>query len=502
MHIKKIYLKMFKFILNKMYMKNNLYILLSFLSFFLNFRNVFANFGPKISSSGNTIDGESVPQSESLDIGPCPCDLTNRCDYRCCCDNDCDDEIEKEYWIGNDTCINKKKERMEDFKCLKNNETFKYNKKKAGLSIKDHIYNIMCIQFDNSGDMGEFYLKEDSDSNIDDTINLWKKDFFGETRRIRRLEEKIFSGLDLHIYKPNSKGECYLYDNYEELKPIEYVCNRSNIAINFEEISKNIINEPKIKEEEEKKISEITLIVQNDSKVEVEFLNSSKNADMLKFKVIWKYNQNKNNENKKDLPKGYIQGNPIKIALNNEANNNDYYYYTNGYFIGMSNKTGDCIYNNDNAKENEDEIQNLFPISFKKNLKYSCKKDNTKKFEKSLIYDLVCNKNLYIAKYYNSKLDNIKEETKWIEIPKLNCSAENITSIKLIVITSKEMDEETSIEYIEHASLNITTSGTYSDTISFEVKFFELTYSTIMNIIEGKTSTSKYLSKILSEYFK
>ena len=483
-----------------MYMKNNLYFLLSFLSLFLNFRNVFSNFGPTIDSNGGLIEEESVPQSENLDMGPCPCDLTNRCDYRCCCDNDCPSSNIQD-WIDKDICINKLKERMEDFKCLNNDKTFKYNKKKAGLSIKDHIYNIMCIQFDNSGDMGEFYLKQESNEDkvyLENEISTWKREFFGEARRIRRLEEKLFNGLDLHIYKPDSNGDCILSDNYEKLKPIEYVCNRANLTINFTKISQNIT---KVPEDEEKKISEITLTVQNNSKVEVKVLPTSKNADMLKFKVIWNYTQNQNGENKKDLPKGYIQGNPIKIALNNETNNN-YYYYENGYFIGMSNKTGDCIYNNDNETDNEDEIQNLIPISFKKNLKYSCKKDVNKTFDKSLIYDLVCNKNLYIAKYYNSRLKDINDENKWIEIQKLNCSVENITSIKLIIITSKEDDEETSIEYIEHASLNITTSETSSDKISFEVKYFELTYSSIMNIIQGKTSSSKSLSKILSEYFK
>ena len=46
---------------------------------------------------------------------------------------------------------------MDEFRCKKKSDTFEYNKKKAGIKIKDHIFNLMCIQYDNSGDMGEFY---------------------------------------------------------------------------------------------------------------------------------------------------------------------------------------------------------------------------------------------------------------------------------------------------------------------------------------------------------
>ena len=44
---------------------------------------------------------------------------------------------------------------------------FGYNKKEAGISVKDHIFSLMCIHTDNSGDMGEFYKEtpnEDKDS--------------------------------------------------------------------------------------------------------------------------------------------------------------------------------------------------------------------------------------------------------------------------------------------------------------------------------------------------
>ena len=43
-------------------------------------------------------DKATVPQSQNIALGSCPCDLTlNSCDVYCCCDSDCSSEI-LAYW--------------------------------------------------------------------------------------------------------------------------------------------------------------------------------------------------------------------------------------------------------------------------------------------------------------------------------------------------------------------------------------------------------------------
>ena len=94
-------------------------------------------------------------------MGQCTCNLTSQCDHRCCCDNTCSDDIRKK-WTDEKICKNIPKNRMESFKCLKSKEhkeeEFKYNNKKAGINIKDHIFNIMCIKYDRSCDMVNYYV--------------------------------------------------------------------------------------------------------------------------------------------------------------------------------------------------------------------------------------------------------------------------------------------------------------------------------------------------------
>ena len=56
----------------------------------------------------NTVNS-TVVISQSIDIGPCTCDLTpNTCDYHCCCDTDCPSSITT-IWLNdsNHVCLDK-----------------------------------------------------------------------------------------------------------------------------------------------------------------------------------------------------------------------------------------------------------------------------------------------------------------------------------------------------------------------------------------------------------
>ena len=58
----------------------------------------------------NTVNS-TVVISQSIDIGPCTCDLTpNTCDYQCCCDIDCPSSV-KTMWLNDpkDVCLDKSK---------------------------------------------------------------------------------------------------------------------------------------------------------------------------------------------------------------------------------------------------------------------------------------------------------------------------------------------------------------------------------------------------------
>ena len=133
--------------------------IIKFLLFIINFEIIFSYFGELINSTLEPKNEETTHFSREKDMGPCTCNLTNHCDYRCCCDSDCSNDIIKD-WNEKGFCLDYHNNRINDNMCESIKDNFNYNKKKATMKVKDHIYNIMCIQFDNSGDMEEYYLDE------------------------------------------------------------------------------------------------------------------------------------------------------------------------------------------------------------------------------------------------------------------------------------------------------------------------------------------------------
>ena len=81
-----------------------------FLIYFLNAQiNYFQSILTDLSKLNPT--ATTVTISESIDIGPCDCDLTPlSCDYKCCCDSDCPQSV-VQTWINDQSnvCLNKRK---------------------------------------------------------------------------------------------------------------------------------------------------------------------------------------------------------------------------------------------------------------------------------------------------------------------------------------------------------------------------------------------------------
>ena len=231
-------------------MKENLNILCALLLFFLNIKLSFSYFGKEITP--NIEDGdyenwssrETTKLSTEKDMGQCTCDLTNRCDLRCCCDKDCSEEIIKN-WEDEGNCLKTKKDFLfEDYFCKSRNDSYNYNKNKAGITVNDHIFNLMCIYFDNTKDMGEFYLDEDYKVEVQTLKEDWTKDFLKENQENKEIKEgevyKYGESLSFTLYKPDSNGNCIKVQKVDFLKPFHSSCIPPNTG--FQENNKGKID--------------------------------------------------------------------------------------------------------------------------------------------------------------------------------------------------------------------------------------------------------------------
>ena len=147
-------------------MKQIRYFILPLTFFILKLDINFAYFERGISLKKNDDIKSDTEQTNS-----CTCDLTNHCDYKCCCNNDCE-KTQLTEWRENDIYLNYHKSIIEDFKCKSRKNNLKYNNEKAGLTVNDHIYNIMCIQFVRSGEIRNSYPKTEDKVNKDKKIFL------------------------------------------------------------------------------------------------------------------------------------------------------------------------------------------------------------------------------------------------------------------------------------------------------------------------------------------
>ena len=432
--------------------------------------------------------------SKTLDMGPCTCDLTSHCDYRCCCDNDCNEDIVKE-WKKEGSCLNKNKNRMEEFKCDSRKQSFYYNKNEAGMSVKDHIFNIMCIERDNSKDLGEFYLDEFNTTQVEEDKNKWLKNFFysrnadeDETLQYGKIVEDF-----TRMYRADSNGYCVETKVYY-LKPFESSCifrngfTNNDIQTGFTQEGSaygngNIAGITYKFEYEILSNSQITIRTTT-----YKIMTMNNNNNMVKFKVIW-VNSNYE-ENILPLTYGYLQGKPIKIAT---YQNDNYIYYSNGFFIPSSDRTGQCV------RDINDSIEPQ-AILFKNNLMISCL--NTGSIGRPYLYRILCDDTehpLKIALAANSSLTDINNNNKWITLDNSQCNPDS-NEIKLIILTTKEGKENEPYEYIKYAKLFFETNEENTGVFSFKVKFIDFSFKSIENSKNRKITSLDIFSDEIIEY--
>lgn len=460
-------------------------------------------FGDQIELEENEIDKEGWDskqtnhRSETKEMATCTCDLTSLCDIYCCCDEDCSETYRKD-WKEKSLCLDVHKKWVEDYKCKNGEETFAYNKEKAGINIKDYIFNIMCIRWDNSQDMVNYYLdfNEDTDrQGIEDLKKSWKNNFFGSSTR--RLQEKAIKygdsinldGTDtkMVLYKADSNGICTNANtSFYFLIPFESSCylepelnlNNDNFSVN-----KSIIYG------DGGFISEITYIVNYTStnsiysidKIEAKVLKTNVDTKQKKFKVQWRntvVNQTKN------FPYGYLQGNPIKLSKKKESTD---YFYNYGYYFHIYDLDGNCIKDAQNS-------YNPISILFKNNMFISCKYNKDESLSGYLIYQIyenILNENI---KFYSAPnaTENIKILNKTATNFKEADNNGKDIKINLIFLTTQKGKENSPYDIIQKVYIKMESkdSSSTDQRISLNVKFVDFSYSTIINSKENKITNA------------
>jgi hypothetical protein len=445
-------------------------------------------------------DKETNIFSESKEMATCTCDLTSHCDIYCCCDEKCSDDDIKE-WKEKSLCLNNNKKWVEDYMCKNGEETFNYNKEKAGINIKDQIFNIMCIRYDRSSDMVNYYLEYDEERDgqkIKALKSEWNEKFFGSTTS-RRLEgEKYKYGQkineDLILYKADSNGNCIKAYSYFFI-PFEFSCYDLNNEVKGK--IDNKVTKYNYEDEDKSIISEITnKITYDDSdnsikEIKIKALYTPKtdsSSKIIKFKVQWTKGSKKSTKN---CPPGYLQGNPIKISKENGETS-----YNNGYYFHIQDSSGQCI-------KNEENSFNSISILFKNNMFISCKCKLGKDPRNYLIYkiykDIIDDK----LKFYSAP--NATESIKIINKTSLDFGKDDKiigqnVKMNLIFLTSQKGKENSPYDIIQTVYLKMESEGNSDEpTISLNVNFVDFSFSHIENSKNNKITNSISLPQELLE---
>jgi len=476
----------------------------------LNFSNSHL-FGEQITIDNSELNedewknGETNIYSNSKEMAPCTCNLTSHCDIYCCCDTKCSEDDIKN-WEDNSLCLNKNKKWVEDYMCKNAEETFKYNKNKAGINIRDHIFNIMCIKYDRSCDMVNHYLEynEETDkSKIEEIKKEWVTKFFGSTETTtRRLQDNYQNkygqkiNKNLKLYKADSNGNCIRADAYF-LIPFESSCHLD------EDLNTNnlgITNNPQNYGDSNGKIVEITYIIKysSDNKVDMDTIDAKvlrysldNEPKQIKFKVQWEKNDAKQT---KKFPSGYLQGNPLKI---NKKINGVETKFNYGYYFHIYNSKGECITNN---KKN-DSI-NPINILFKNNIFVSCKCLETTTPTDTIIYKIYTELMNEDLKFYSSPNANDEDYIKIFEKKndkfESNLDNKNI-KINLIFLTTQKGKENSPYDIIQKVYIKRENEVSSEKIISLSVKFVDFSYSSIVDSKNNKITNSIRLPQELLE---
>ena len=377
------------------------------------------------------------------DLGQCQCDLSKFCDYNCPCDTydngkKCDESYENI-------------DRMEEYKCKSRRESFEYNKKNATIKLKDHIHSLMCVQFDRTKDLGEFYKKEPLEA--DTLAKEWVSQFF-----------PIISDKksDMIIYKPDSNGYC-VNSIMKEVNNNEYSCILK--AGDETDLKNNLNDDNKKYGNTNNKVNEIIM----NKKDVAEILYMDENSKIVNFKNLWRNGETGNNAI------GYIQGTPLKIILEGTTTYKQFYF-------PIIDSQGKCIIGSDT-----DNAINFKPFLFKNDAIFACGISGGD-ITTSYIYQNLCVNQMKICT--NPKCDNSLS---------IECfdykNNENVkANIQLNIYTSKKGKEYSPYEEIIGVKA-FKKTDLINNGLILKINFIDVSYSAKMNTKDGKITSLIPLSE-------
>ena len=427
------------------------------LIFFI-FINILKSFSSEFLGDFVPYTYSEISESMESDLAKCTCNLSPFCDYNCWCDDDCSEEEKRSQFNLKEKDFVYNNNRMKQFMCSDSKQdNFDYNKNKAGINLKDHIFNLMCIQIDRSGDMGEFYLDKYEDQSD------WVDTFFYNKENTIPENALNFS------YKPDSNGYCIpsVITPYNNL---EYSCIYTSSQINNNQEVDQVNNNGRIE-----RISNMKYIKES-QQIRNEYFRKSTSSHLIDFTIRWNGNTNNNR------PSSYIQGSPIVIRIPND-NNNDHLY--DQYFIPIINNDGTCIYNQD-----FENVVNIKPILFKNKAIYSCIMNGPQDPNSLYIFDFL--QKIRICS--SPKADNCQNIL-------INNLPNEFNIIELYIFIRKEGDENSKNEIISFSGLNVKNENRNDGLLIFRVIFIDISDSSINNAKEGKITSLKDLPTDIIKYF-
>ena len=418
-------------------MQNTIFLYILFFFNIIKFISSAYSFGEQIEKAHQDFE-----YSMEKDMGQCTCDLSSLCDYNCKCDKDCGyTEIEG-------------KDRLEEYKCKSLRDKFGYNKKEAGISVKDHIFSLMCIHTDNSGDMGEFY-KETPNEDKEQKKQEWIDMFFNNI--------ETDTSENLQLYKPDSNGYC-IQTTVSKLKYNDFSCIRSDNLQDYNDL--NLLQYA----------NGLNMVGRINNNQGSSYGNAYTNTinKNIQFNLFWDI---KNDVNKR--PNGYMQGSPIKIYYNNE--------YFDKYFFPIIDRDGNCLGNG-----NLNNAISIKPFLFKNNAIYSCKING--EINNFNFYNFLNGDNA--ARICSSPdKEECTNQIRFVETINEN----QYINITLYIFTSKEGKESSPYEIIKGSLATVTRPNNVNGMwLIFNIKFIDISSSSYYNTKDGKiTSLTELPDKLL-----
>ena len=399
----------------------------------------------------NFTNNIAISYSMEKDMGRCSCNLSPYCDYNCPCDSSCTEEDIKKFDEDERDKFKYFKERLSDYLCLNKQDKFNYNKNKAGISVKDHIFSLMCIHKDNSPDMGEFYEEEPKPNNAADD---WKNEFFKSNN-----EENNEGNIEL--YKPDSNGYC-IKSNISINKNNKFSC------IDINDIVGGGFGFTKIQ------YGDNTIGIKDNapSNTNASYYTNNK-TKIINFNISWNIDENEGNTR----PKGYMQGTPLKIKTNDQEYDR--------YYLPIIDSKGNCI--NENEENNTISFQ---PLIFKNNVIYSCIFNNNLRNIK--IYQFLCESQTKICPTPDDKCDNTKNI--------IDCSEfdpdiiDGNVNIQLKIYSYKEGKESSPHEIIVNQKVYIDENSNNNGEnekkiLTLKIKYIDVSSSSYYNTKDGKITS-------------